>query len=142
MGLSPAAAAARAAAVAAAGPHALAGLDVAGFQHPVSKQYPGGAAIGWSAVAAAGYKFAAVKATEGDYYVNPWAARDVASAKAAGLAVAPYHFAVPNASGGAAQAQFAVEYSGYAPARGCCRSCSTSSTTRTTRPTMPTSATG
>ncbi len=106
-GLSPAAASARAAAVAAAGPHALAGLDVAGFQHP------GGAAIGWGAVAAAGYKFAAVKATEGDYYVNPWAARDLASAKAAGLAAAPYHFAVPDASGGAAQAQFAVEYSGY-----------------------------
>ena len=63
--------------------------------------------------AASGYKFAAVKATEGDYYVNPWAARDVASAKAAGLAVAPYHFAVPNASGGAAQARFAAEYSGY-----------------------------
>ncbi len=78
-----------------------------------SAQYPGGAAIDWSAVAAAGYKFAAVKATEGDYYVNPWAARDVASAKAAGLDVAPYHFAIPNASGGAAQAQFAVEYSGY-----------------------------
>jgi GH25 family lysozyme M1 (1,4-beta-N-acetylmuramidase) len=106
-GLSPAEASARAAAVAVAGPHALAGLDVAGFQHV------GGAAINWSAVAAHGYKFAAVKATEGDYYVNPWAARDVASAKAAGLAVAPYHFAVPNASGGAAQAQFAVEYSGY-----------------------------
>jgi GH25 family lysozyme M1 (1,4-beta-N-acetylmuramidase) len=96
-----------------AGPHALAGLDVAGFQHPVSKQFPGGQPISWSAVAAAGYKFAAVKGTEGDYYVNSWAARDLAGAKAAGLAVAPYHFAVPNVTGGAAQAQFAVEYSGY-----------------------------
>jgi GH25 family lysozyme M1 (1,4-beta-N-acetylmuramidase) len=92
---------------AAAGVRTLPGLDVAGFQHP------GGAAIGWSAVARAGYKFAAVKATEGDYYVNSWAARDLAGAKAAGLVVTPYHFAVPNASGGAAQAQFAVEYSGY-----------------------------
>jgi GH25 family lysozyme M1 (1,4-beta-N-acetylmuramidase) len=91
----------------------LAGLDVAGFQHPVSKQHPGGAAISWPAVAKAGYKFAAVKATEGDYYVNSWAAPDLAGAKAAGLTVTPYHFAVPNASGGAAQAQFAVEYSGY-----------------------------
>ncbi len=92
---------------AAAGVRTLPGLDVAGFQHP------GGAAIGWSAVARAGYKFAAVKATEGDYYVNSWAARDLADAKAAGLVVTPYHFAVPNASGGAAQARFAVEYSGY-----------------------------
>ncbi len=41
-------------------------------------------------------------------------ARDLVGAKAAGLDVAPYHFAVPNASGGAAQAQFAVKYSGYA----------------------------
>jgi GH25 family lysozyme M1 (1,4-beta-N-acetylmuramidase) len=95
-------------------PRALPGLDVAAFQHPVSKQFPGGAAISWRAAAAAGYKFAAVKATEGDYYVNPWAASDLAAAKAAGLDVAPYHFAVPDASGGAAQAQFAVEYSGYA----------------------------
>jgi GH25 family lysozyme M1 (1,4-beta-N-acetylmuramidase) len=104
-----------AAASAAQAPRTVAGLDVAAFQHPVSKQFPGGEAISWTAVAAAGYRYAAVKATEGDYYVNPWAATDLAKAKAAGLDVAPYHFAVPNVSGGAAQAQFAVEYSGYAP---------------------------
>jgi GH25 family lysozyme M1 (1,4-beta-N-acetylmuramidase) len=114
---SPPAAAAGPLAVAAAAkaPRALAGLDVAGFQHPASSRYPAGEAISWTAVAAAGYRFAAVKATEGDYYVNPWAARDLTAAKAAGLDVTPYHFAVPNVSGGAAQAQFAVEYSGYAP---------------------------
>ena len=97
-------------------PRQLPGLDVAAFQHPVSSAHPGGAAIYWDTVARAGYKYAAVKATEGDYYVNPYAAGDLKSAKAAGLDVAPYHFAIPNASGGAAQAQFAVEYSGYAPA--------------------------
>ena len=89
-------------------PRRLPGLDVAAFQHPR------GAAISWRTVVRAGYKFAAVKATEGDYYVNPYAAGDVKSAKAVGLDVAPYHFGIPNASGGAAQAQFAVEYSGYA----------------------------
>ncbi len=94
-------------------PRRLPGLDVAAFQHPVSAAHPRGAAIYWLTVARAGYKFAAVKATEGDYYVNPYAAGDVKSAKAAGLDVAPYHFGIPNASGGAAQAQFAVEYSGY-----------------------------
>jgi GH25 family lysozyme M1 (1,4-beta-N-acetylmuramidase) len=109
--LAPAVAGAQAASAA---PRTLAGLDVAGFQHPVSSQHPGGTAISWSAVAKAGYKFAAVKATEGDYYVNPWAASDLGGAKGADLDVTPYHFAVPNASGGAAQAQFAVEYSGYA----------------------------
>jgi lysozyme len=92
----------------------LAGLDVAGFQHPVTKQYPSGAPVTWTAVAAAGYRFAAIKGTEGDYYVNPWAAADLAAAKAAGLDITPYHFAIPNGSGGAAQARFAIEYSGYA----------------------------
>jgi GH25 family lysozyme M1 (1,4-beta-N-acetylmuramidase) len=96
-------------------PRRLPGLDVAAFQHPVSSAHPHGATIYWDTIARAGYKYAAVKATEGDYYVNPYAAGDLKSAKAAGLDVAPYHFAIPNASGGAAQAQFAVEYSGYAP---------------------------
>jgi len=34
----------------------LAGLDVAGFQHPVTKQYPSGAPLTWTAVAAAGHE--------------------------------------------------------------------------------------
>jgi GH25 family lysozyme M1 (1,4-beta-N-acetylmuramidase) len=89
--------------------HTVPGIDVAAFEHP------GGEAIHWTTVAKAGYKFAAVKATEGDYYVSPWEASDQAQAKAAGLDVAPYHFAVPNVSGGAQQADFAVEYSGYKP---------------------------
>ena len=84
------------------------GLDVAGYQHPR------GDAISWSQVAAVGYKFAAVKGTEGDYYVNPWVTTDLAQAKAAGLDVSPYHFAIPNAGTGTQQAQYAVEYSGYA----------------------------
>jgi GH25 family lysozyme M1 (1,4-beta-N-acetylmuramidase) len=95
--------------------HPLPGLDVAGYQHPVSKSYPNGQPIGWSSVAAAGYGFVAVKATEGDYYVNPWAVTDMNAAKAAGLSVTPYHFAIPNASGGTAQAQYTLEYSGYQP---------------------------
>jgi GH25 family lysozyme M1 (1,4-beta-N-acetylmuramidase) len=93
----------------------LPGLDVASYQHPVTKAFPKGQAIGWSSVATAGYKFAAIKATEGDYYVNPWAVTDMSAAKAAGLSITPYHFAIPNASGGAAQAQYTLEYSGYQP---------------------------
>lgn len=83
------------------------GVDVADYQHP------GGAAIDWSQVAAAGYKFAFVKATEGDYYANPYYASDLAQAKAAGLYAAGYHFAVPNVSDGASQADYAVGTSGY-----------------------------
>jgi GH25 family lysozyme M1 (1,4-beta-N-acetylmuramidase) len=91
----------------------LPGLDVASFQHPGTAAAPNGQAISWPSVFAAGYKFAAVKATEGNYYVNPWAATDLAGARTAGLDVAPYTFAVPNVSGGAQQAGYAVKYSGY-----------------------------
>ncbi len=91
----------------------LAGLDVAAYQHPVTGKYPKGVPIGWQQVAAARYRFASIKGTEGDYYVNPWASTDLAQAKAAGLDVSPYHFAIPNVSSGAEQAEFAVEYSGY-----------------------------
>jgi GH25 family lysozyme M1 (1,4-beta-N-acetylmuramidase) len=85
------------------------GVDVADYQH----QH--GAAIDWPQVAAAGYKFAFIKATEGDYYVNPYYPSDLAEAKAAGLYVAGYHFAVPNVSGGASQADYAVQNVGYFP---------------------------
>jgi GH25 family lysozyme M1 (1,4-beta-N-acetylmuramidase) len=82
------------------------GVDVAADQHP------GGAAIEWSRVVAAGYMFAAVKVTEGNYYANPWYAGDAAGAANAGLNVTGYHFAIPNVSGGAAQAAFAVSHLG------------------------------
>jgi len=91
----------------------MGGIDVAAYQHPDTGQYPNGVPINWAKVAAAGYRFAAVKGTEGDYYVNRWAATDLAEAKAAGLDVSPYHFAIPNVSSGQAQAEYAVEYSGY-----------------------------
>ena len=92
-----------------AGPAATsAGVDVAAVQHP------GGAAIDWAQVAAAGYTFAAIKATEGDYYVNPYYASDVVDAKAAGLYVMGYHFAIPNVSAGATQADYAVRQGNYA----------------------------
>jgi GH25 family lysozyme M1 (1,4-beta-N-acetylmuramidase) len=83
------------------------GIDVASFQHP------GGAAINWARVAGAGYTFAAVKGTEGNYYTNPYYAADVTGAKAAGLTVTGYHFAIPNVSGGVNQADYAVENGNY-----------------------------
>ena len=84
------------------------GIDVASFQHP------NGAAISWTSVARAGYKFAAVKTTEGDYYVNPYAIGDIVAAMRAGLFATAYHFAIPNITSGAFQAQFAVRGSRYA----------------------------
>ena len=85
------------------------GVDVADYQHR------NGALIDWPQVAAAGYKFAFVKATEGDYYVNPWYAYDLARATAAGLYVAGYHFAIPNVSDGASQADYALQNGAYTP---------------------------
>jgi GH25 family lysozyme M1 (1,4-beta-N-acetylmuramidase) len=83
------------------------GIDVASYQHQ------NGAAISWASVARAGYKFAAIKTTEGDYYVNPYAISDIVSAMSSGLYATVYHFAIPNITTGAAQAQFAVKYSKY-----------------------------
>jgi GH25 family lysozyme M1 (1,4-beta-N-acetylmuramidase) len=89
-------------------PGALQGVDVASFQHP------NGAPIDWRKAAKAGIQFAAVKATEGDYYKNPYALRDLAHAKAAGLAVMAYAFAIPNGNGSSAspvvQANYLVKF--------------------------------
>lgn len=104
----PRAATARTAGVAAAA-STVQGIDVSSGQHP------GGAAIDWSAVARANYKFAFIKAAEGSYYVNPYYASDEAEAQAAGMLVAPYEFAIPNYSGGTLQADYALDHAQYAP---------------------------
>jgi lysozyme len=65
------------------------GPDVSNYQHPF------GAAINWTAVRAQGARFAFVKLSEGNFYVNPYAHSDVASARAAGLYVGEYHFGHP-----------------------------------------------
>ncbi len=84
------------------------GIDVASIQHDSGS-------INWGQVYTDGYKFAFIKATEGSYYVNPYYGSDAAAAKAAGLIVAPYAFAIPNYTGGALQADYALDYSSYAP---------------------------
>jgi hypothetical protein len=86
----------------------LTGVDVASFQHP------NGAAINWVQVASAGYRFAFIKETEGNYYVNSYYASDLAQAGAAGLYATGYHFAVPNVSDGVTQADYAVSHGSYA----------------------------
>jgi GH25 family lysozyme M1 (1,4-beta-N-acetylmuramidase) len=88
------------------------GVDVASYQHP------DGAPIDWPKVAAAGYTFASVKATEENSYVNPYYFSDVAGARAAGLSVTAYHFGIPNVSGGASQARSFVAHSGYRAGNG------------------------
>jgi GH25 family lysozyme M1 (1,4-beta-N-acetylmuramidase) len=87
-----------------AGASSVLGVDVASFQHP------SGAAINWSQVAAGAYKFAFVKTTEGNYYINKYATADLAQAHAAGLYVAPYAFANPFVAGGATEADYALDH--------------------------------
>ncbi|MBO0685703.1 MAG: hydrolase [Candidatus Dormibacteraeota bacterium] len=84
------------------------GVDVSSFQHP------SGVPISWERVSAAGFRFAFVKATQGDTYVNPYFGLDYAAAESAGLYRAAYHFANPSASDGANQADFLLGAAPYA----------------------------
>jgi GH25 family lysozyme M1 (1,4-beta-N-acetylmuramidase) len=84
------------------------GIDVASHQHP------NGAAINWTQVAGAGYRFAFIKVSEGSYYTNPYYAGDASGATSAGMFAAPYAFAIPNYSGGALQADYALDHAGFA----------------------------
>jgi GH25 family lysozyme M1 (1,4-beta-N-acetylmuramidase) len=52
--------------------------------------------INWTKVAAAGKKFAIIKATESTNYIDPMYATNHAAAKAAGLWTGAYHFAQPS----------------------------------------------
>ena len=81
------------------------GPDVSSWQHP------GGAAIDWAAVRAAGQPFAFVKATEDTTYANPYFATDWAAIKAAGMFRGSYHFARP-ASPAVDQANYFISRAG------------------------------
>jgi len=85
----------------------LNGIDISSAQ---------GDSIDWQDVTAAGYDFVSIKATEGNYYVNPDYATDATAAAAAGMYVAPYAFANPYdpTENGTAQQQadYAVENAG------------------------------
>ncbi|GGM94619.1 GH25 family lysozyme [Streptomyces fuscichromogenes] len=87
------------------------GLDTAEYQHP------DGAPIDWNAVRDSGVEFATVKATRGLNVTDGYLATDLVAARAAGLAVAPYHFYTGTApdTGGAQADRFiaAVRATGY-----------------------------
>lgn len=81
---------------------AVLGLDVSSHQHNVN----------WSSVRAHGAQFAYIKATEGTGYVNPDFASQYNGSYRVGLIRGAYHFALPNHSGGAAQARYFVAHGG------------------------------
>ncbi|KZT57394.1 glycoside hydrolase family 25 protein [Calocera cornea HHB12733] len=72
------------------------GLDVSSYQ----------GAVDWATVAANGAKFAFIKATEGTDYVNPDFSQQYEGSYDAGLIRGAYHFAHPDSSTGAAQANY------------------------------------
>ncbi|MBO0689285.1 MAG: right-handed parallel beta-helix repeat-containing protein [Candidatus Dormibacteraeota bacterium] len=83
------------------------GIDIASYQHP------NGAGIDWGQVAGAGQKFVHIKASEGNYYQNPYFAGDSRGAAGASMFHGGYHFAIPDASDGTSQADYALNADGY-----------------------------
>jgi GH25 family lysozyme M1 (1,4-beta-N-acetylmuramidase) len=85
-----------------AAPAGLPGLDVSSWQGNVD----------WAAVAANGARFAYVKATESTTYVNPYFTQQYVGAYQVGLVRGAYHFALPDRSAGAAQADWFADHGG------------------------------
>ena len=73
----------------------LGGVDVSHWQGTIT----------WSKVAAAGKRFAIIKASESTDYVDPTYAANRASAQAAGMWTGAYHFARPSTAAGDAVAE-------------------------------------
>jgi GH25 family lysozyme M1 (1,4-beta-N-acetylmuramidase) len=78
------------------------GMDVSSYQGNVN----------WSAAAANGAKFAYVKATESTTYTNPYFTQQYNGSYNAGLIRGAYHFATPNTSSGATQADYFLAHGG------------------------------
>jgi GH25 family lysozyme M1 (1,4-beta-N-acetylmuramidase) len=80
----------------------LAGIDVSHYQ----------GTINWASVAAGGARFAYLKATESTTFVDPQFSANFAGALKAGVIRGAYHFALPDRSSGAAQANYFVAHGG------------------------------
>lgn len=78
------------------------GIDVSGHQGNVN----------WRSQWNAGYRFAIVKATEGTGYKNPYHAQQYNGSYNVGMIRGSYHFALPDRSSGAAQADYFVDRGG------------------------------
>ncbi len=78
------------------------GMDVSGWQGNVA----------WSTAWANGARFAYVKATEGTGYTNPYFAQQYNGSYNVGMIRGAYHFALPDRSSGATQADYFVNHGG------------------------------
>lgn len=68
--------------------------------------------VPWSTLWNSGVKFAYVKATEGTSYRNPYFTQQYNGSYNIGMIRGAYHFALPNNSSGAAQANYFVDHGG------------------------------
>ncbi|GHG97031.1 lysozyme [Streptomyces lanatus] len=78
------------------------GVDVSSHQGDVA----------WSTLWDSGVKWAYVKAAEGTYYTNPYFAQQYNGSYNAGMIRGAYHFATPDTTDGATQANYFVEHGG------------------------------
>ncbi len=78
------------------------GIDVSSHQGNVN----------WAAQWSAGKRFAYTKASEGNYYTNPYFAQQYNGSYGVGMIRGAYHFATPNDSSGANQANYFVDHGG------------------------------
>ncbi|MFF4508829.1 lysozyme [Streptomyces sp. NPDC001401] len=78
------------------------GVDVASYQGSVA----------WSTLWSSGTRWAYTKATEGTSYQNPYFAEQYDGAYGVGMVRGAYHFAAPDSSGGAAQADYFIDHGG------------------------------
>ncbi|SEE47331.1 Lyzozyme M1 (1,4-beta-N-acetylmuramidase), GH25 family [Streptomyces sp. 3213] len=78
------------------------GVDVSGYQGDVA----------WSTLWSNGVKWAYTKATEGTYYTNPYFAQQYNGSYSVGMIRGAYHFATPDTTSGATQADYFVDHGG------------------------------
>jgi GH25 family lysozyme M1 (1,4-beta-N-acetylmuramidase) len=78
------------------------GMDVSSHQGNVD----------WRTAYSKGARFAYVKATESTGYTNPYFSQQYNGSKSAGLVRGAYHFALPNRSSGATQADYFIAHGG------------------------------
>lgn len=87
-------------------PHAAAtqtlGIDVSSYQGNVDWAYWWGQGVRW----------AYTKATEGTYYTNPYFGQQYTGSYNQGMIRGAYHFATPNTTSGAVQANYFVDHGG------------------------------
>ncbi|MBN0047399.1 hypothetical protein JS756_25500 [Streptomyces actuosus] len=84
------------------------GVDASGHQGSVA----------WSARWTSGVKWAYVKATEGTYSTNPYVAQQHNGSYGIGMIRGSYHFATPDTTGGATQADCFLDHGGDWPRDG------------------------